>query len=114
MAPHHHSDIIGRLTEKKRRQHEDTVRDFNWELTQISEVSNKHVAVTTELPLSSSVFALFWQTCATLVRSFSQEMLSSLQEVDVRLKSLRSRMDSVNGVSLQVMVTDTRELTRPR
>lgn len=42
--------------------------------------------------------------CATLVRGFSQEMLSSLQEVDLRLKSLRSRMEGVNGVSLQVLM----------
>ncbi|XP_075881587.1 coiled-coil domain-containing protein 180 [Nelusetta ayraudi] len=77
VAAHRNSDIIGRLTEKKRKQHQDAVRDFNSELTQISEM------------------------CATLVRGFSQEMLLSLQEVDLRLKSLRSRMEGVNGVSLQ-------------
>lgn len=44
--------------------------------------------------------------CATLVRSFSREMLSSLQEVDLRLKDLKDRMDHVNGVSLQVQVCD--------
>lgn len=41
MAAHHNSDIIGRLTEKRRKQHEDAVRDFNSELTRISEVTSQ-------------------------------------------------------------------------
>lgn len=56
--------------------------------------------------LTALISILCFQMCATLVRSFSREMLSSLQEVDLRLKDLKDRMDHVNGVSLQVQVCD--------
>lgn len=56
--------------------------------------------------LTALIGILCFQMCATLVRSFSWEMLSSLQEVDLRLKDLKDRMDHVNGVSLQVQVCD--------
>lgn len=56
--------------------------------------------------LTVLISILCFQMCATLVRSFSREMLSSLQEVDLRLKDLKDRMDHVNGVTLQVQVHD--------
>lgn len=52
--------------------------------------------------LTALISILCFQIFATLVRSFSREMLSSLQEVDLRLKDLKDRMEHVNGVSLQV------------
>lgn len=43
MAAQHNSDIIGRLTEKKRKEHEDALKNFNSELTRISEVGDAPV-----------------------------------------------------------------------
>lgn len=56
--------------------------------------------------LTVLICILCFQMSATLVRSFSREMLLSLQEVDLRLKDLKDRMDHVNGVTLQVQVCD--------
>ncbi|XP_069379256.1 coiled-coil domain-containing protein 180 isoform X7 [Paralichthys olivaceus] len=57
------SDIIQRLTEKRRKKHEDALKQLETELTQLSQV------------------------CETQVTSVSQEMMSYLQEVNIEMKT---------------------------
>ncbi|XP_044051690.1 coiled-coil domain-containing protein 180 isoform X2 [Siniperca chuatsi] len=71
------SDIIQRLTEKKRRKHEEALQQLETELAQLSQVSE------------------------TQVRTVSMELLSSLQQVDLRLNTLKDRMEQLQHVSLQ-------------
>ncbi|XP_059193958.1 coiled-coil domain-containing protein 180 isoform X2 [Centropristis striata] len=74
------SDIIQRLTEKKNKKHKEALKQLGTELTHLSQV------------------------CETQVRSVSQQLLSSLQDVDLRLKMLKDRMDQLDQqdhVSLQ-------------
>ncbi|XP_040897839.1 coiled-coil domain-containing protein 180 [Toxotes jaculatrix] len=74
------SDIIERLTEKKRIRHEEALKQLDAELTAISQV------------------------CETQVRTVSQELLSSQQEVDLRLDKLKDSMgqlEHLDHVSLQ-------------
>ncbi|XP_026199109.1 coiled-coil domain-containing protein 180 isoform X1 [Anabas testudineus] len=74
------SDIIERLTEKRSKKHEEALKQLDTELTELTQV------------------------CEIQVRTVSQELLSSLQEVDLRLDILRDRMEQMehlDHVSLQ-------------
>ncbi|XP_047197127.1 coiled-coil domain-containing protein 180 isoform X2 [Hippoglossus stenolepis] len=59
------SDIIQRLAEKRREKHDDALKQLETELTQLSQV------------------------CEAQVTSISQEMMSTLQEVNVKPKTLK-------------------------
>ncbi|TDH13406.1 hypothetical protein EPR50_G00057390 [Perca flavescens] len=65
------SDIVERLTERKSQQHEEALKQLEKDLT------------------------LFTQVCETRVRTISQELLSSLQDVDLRLNTLKDRMEQL-------------------
>ncbi|XP_039658387.1 coiled-coil domain-containing protein 180 isoform X2 [Perca fluviatilis] len=65
------SDIVERLTERKSQQHEEALKQLEKDLT------------------------LFTQACETRVRTVSQELLSSLQDVDLRLNTLKDRMEQL-------------------
>ncbi|XP_070819924.1 coiled-coil domain-containing protein 180-like [Chaetodon trifascialis] len=65
------SDIIKHLTEKKSKQHKDALKQMETELTEVTQV------------------------CETQVRTVSLELLSSLQEVDLRLDTLKDRMEQL-------------------
>ncbi|XP_039979107.1 coiled-coil domain-containing protein 180 [Xiphias gladius] len=74
------SDIIERLTEKKHKKHKEALKQLDTELTEVTQV------------------------CEAQVRRVSQELLSSLQEVDLRLDTLKDRMEQLeqlDHVSLQ-------------
>ncbi|XP_047448689.1 coiled-coil domain-containing protein 180 [Mugil cephalus] len=71
------SDVIKRLHEKKHQKHEETLKQLEAQLGHLSQV------------------------CETQVRTLSQELLSSLQEVDIRLDKLKIRMDNLEHVSQQ-------------
>ncbi|XP_056231748.1 coiled-coil domain-containing protein 180 isoform X2 [Seriola aureovittata] len=80
VVDHPSSDIIERLTEKKLKKHTEALKQLDTELTELTQV------------------------CETQVRAVSQELLSSLQEVDLRLDSLKDRMEQLehlDHVSLQ-------------
>uniref|UniRef100_A0A8C9Z926 DUF4455 domain-containing protein n=1 Tax=Sander lucioperca TaxID=283035 RepID=A0A8C9Z926_SANLU len=65
------SDIVERLTERKSQQHEEALKQLEKDLT------------------------LFTQACETRVRTVGQELLSSLQDVDLRLNTLKDRMEQL-------------------
>ncbi|XP_058492662.1 coiled-coil domain-containing protein 180 isoform X2 [Solea solea] len=74
------SDIMTRLTEKRCKNHTESLRRLDAELTKLAEV------------------------CETQVRTFSEELLSFLKEVDLRLDTLKDRMEQVehlDDVTLQ-------------
>ncbi|XP_070690406.1 coiled-coil domain-containing protein 180 [Pempheris klunzingeri] len=74
------SDIIERLTEKKSKKHKDALKQLDTELSELTQV------------------------CETLVKTISLELLSSLQEVDLRLSTLKDRMEQLerlDHISLQ-------------
>ncbi|XP_026177567.1 coiled-coil domain-containing protein 180 isoform X2 [Mastacembelus armatus] len=74
---HPGSDIVQRLMEKRRKKHEEALKQLDAELTELSQV------------------------CETQVRSASEELLSSLEEVDLRLDTLKRRMERLDHASLQ-------------
>ncbi|XP_051250618.1 coiled-coil domain-containing protein 180 isoform X2 [Dicentrarchus labrax] len=74
------SDIIERLMKKKRKKHEEALKLMDTELTELAQV------------------------CETQVRTVSLELRSSLQEVDLRLNTLKDRMEQLEHlehISLQ-------------
>ncbi|XP_050925442.1 coiled-coil domain-containing protein 180 isoform X2 [Lates calcarifer] len=71
------SDIIERLTMKKLEKHKEAMKRFDTELMQLTQV------------------------CETQVRTISQELLSFLQEVDLKLDTLRDRMEQMEHLDLQ-------------
>ncbi|XP_033969387.1 coiled-coil domain-containing protein 180 isoform X2 [Trematomus bernacchii] len=71
------SDIIERLTEKKSQKHKEALKQLETELTHLTQV------------------------CETQVRYVSVELLSSLQDVYLRLKSLKDRMEHLEHDSVQ-------------
>ncbi|XP_069581053.1 coiled-coil domain-containing protein 180, partial [Brachyistius frenatus] len=71
------SDIIERLTEKKSRKHHEALKQLDNDLTHLSQV------------------------CESQVRTMSQQLLSSLQDADLRLETLKVRMDQLEDISLQ-------------
>ncbi|KAK2838233.1 hypothetical protein Q5P01_015445 [Channa striata] len=71
------SDIIQRVKDKRSQRHKETLKQLDSELTELTEV------------------------CETQVRMFSQQLLSSLQEVDLRLDTLKVRIEQLDHVSLQ-------------
>ncbi|KAI3373030.1 hypothetical protein L3Q82_023465 [Scortum barcoo] len=73
------SDIIKRMTERKRRKHEEALKQLQTDLTELAQV------------------------CETQVRTISQELLSFLQDVDLRLNTLKDRMEHLEHISLQEM-----------
>ncbi|CAI5651312.1 unnamed protein product [Oreochromis niloticus] len=80
VVDHPNSDIIERLTEKKSQKHQEALKQLDSELSQLSQV------------------------CETQVMAISQELLSSLQEVDLRLDTLKVRMNPLEDqedVSMQ-------------
>ncbi|XP_068457838.1 coiled-coil domain-containing protein 180 isoform X2 [Clinocottus analis] len=66
---HQRSDIIERLTEDKRKKHKQALEHLGTELTHLTQV------------------------CEIQVRTINLELLSSLQGVDLRLNTLKDRMD---------------------
>ncbi|KAK1874671.1 Coiled-coil domain containing protein 180 [Dissostichus eleginoides] len=72
------SDIIERLTEKKSQKHKEALKQLETELTHLTQV------------------------CETQVRYVSVELLSSLQDVDFRLNTLKDRMEHLEHDSVQV------------
>ncbi|KAM9391534.1 coiled-coil domain-containing protein 180 [Pholidichthys leucotaenia] len=80
VVSHQRSDIVKHLTEKRRKRHEEALRQLDADLTHLSEVFE------------------------TQVRTDSQQLLSSLREVDLRLDTLKVRMEQMEKpehVSLQ-------------
>ncbi|XP_005940157.2 coiled-coil domain-containing protein 180 [Haplochromis burtoni] len=80
VVDHPSSDIIERLTEKKIQKHQEALKQLDSDLSQLSQV------------------------CETQVKAISQELLSSLQEVDLRLDTLKVRMnqlEDLEDVSMQ-------------
>ncbi|XP_068559608.1 coiled-coil domain-containing protein 180 [Cebidichthys violaceus] len=77
VVDHQSSDIIERLTEEKSRKHKQALKQLETELTHLSQV------------------------CETQVRTVSLELLSSLQDVDLRLNPLKDRMEQLDHVSGQ-------------
>ncbi|XP_035766518.1 coiled-coil domain-containing protein 180 [Neolamprologus brichardi] len=80
VVDHPGSDIIERLTEKKSQKHQEALKQLDSDLSQLSQV------------------------CETQVKAISQELLSSLQEVDLRLDTLNVRMnrlEDLEDVSMQ-------------
>ncbi|XP_063346409.1 coiled-coil domain-containing protein 180 [Pelmatolapia mariae] len=80
VVDHPSSDIIERLTEKKSQKHQEALKQLDSELSQLSQV------------------------CETQVKAISQELLSSLQKVDLRLDTLKVRMnqlEDLEDVSMQ-------------
>ncbi|XP_062273933.1 coiled-coil domain-containing protein 180, partial [Scomber scombrus] len=71
------SDIIERLTQKKNKKHKEAVKQLEADLTSLTQV------------------------CETQVRTISMDLLSSLQDVDLRLDILKDRMEQLEHVSLQ-------------
>ncbi|XP_068166935.1 coiled-coil domain-containing protein 180 [Antennarius striatus] len=74
------SDVIKRLEEKQRRKHEKTLKQLETELTELTEV------------------------CDSQVSSIGLDLISSLQEVDLKLKTLSDRMElpeNMEHVSLE-------------
>ncbi|AWP07749.1 putative coiled-coil domain-containing protein 180 isoform 3 [Scophthalmus maximus] len=84
------SDIIQRLTEKRRKKHEDALKQLNTELIQLIQVYEAQV------------------------RTLSQDLLSYLQEVDLRLDTLKDRMEHLDHVSLQDEVQQEVKLRKMR
>ncbi|KAF3695241.1 Coiled-coil domain-containing protein 180 [Channa argus] len=71
------SDIIARVRDKRSKRHKVALKRLDAELTQLAEV------------------------CETQVRTVSQQLLSSLQEVDLRFDTLKDRIEQLDHVSLQ-------------
>ncbi|XP_044191035.1 coiled-coil domain-containing protein 180 isoform X1 [Thunnus albacares] len=71
------SDIIERLTQKKNKKHKEAVKQLDAELTALTQV------------------------CETQVKAISMDLLSSLQDVNLRLDTLKVRMEQLEHVSLQ-------------
>ncbi|XP_030579650.1 coiled-coil domain-containing protein 180 isoform X2 [Archocentrus centrarchus] len=71
VVDHPSSDIIERLTKKKSKKHQEALKQLGAELSQLSQV------------------------CETQVRAISQQVLSCLQEVDLRLDTLKVRMEQL-------------------
>ncbi|XP_071328457.1 coiled-coil domain-containing protein 180 isoform X2 [Trachinotus anak] len=74
------SDIIELLVEKKHKKHKEALKQLDTELTELTKV------------------------CETQVRTVSQELLSSLQKMDLRLDTLKDTMEQLehlDHVSLQ-------------
>lgn len=71
------SDIIERLTQKKTKKHKEAVKQLEADLTALTQV------------------------CETQVRTISMDLLSSLQDMDLRLDTLKDRMEQLEHVSLQ-------------
>ncbi|KAJ4921424.1 hypothetical protein JOQ06_017723, partial [Pogonophryne albipinna] len=71
------SDIIERLTEKKGQKHKEALKQLETELTHLTQV------------------------CETQVRYVSVELLSSLQDVDLRLNTLKDRMEHLEHDGVQ-------------
>ncbi|XP_029016754.1 coiled-coil domain-containing protein 180 isoform X2 [Betta splendens] len=67
------SDFIKQLTEKRNKKHKETVKQLNEELTQLTQV------------------------CERQVRTVGLELLSSLQDVDLRLDKLKHRMEQLEN-----------------
>ncbi|XP_022622288.1 coiled-coil domain-containing protein 180 [Seriola dumerili] len=78
VVDHPSSDIIERLTEKNLKKHTEALKQLDTELTELTQV------------------------CETQVRTVSQELLSSLQEVDLRLDSLKDRMEQLEHLDHEV------------
>ncbi|KAK5933187.1 hypothetical protein CgunFtcFv8_004833 [Champsocephalus gunnari] len=72
------SDIIERLTEKKSQKHKEALKQLETELTHLTQV------------------------CETQVRYVSVELLSSLQDVDLRLNTLKDGMEHLEHDGVQV------------
>ncbi|KAM7390949.1 hypothetical protein PAMP_021676 [Pampus punctatissimus] len=71
------SDIIEQLMQKKNKKHKEAVKQLDTELTALT------------------------QMCETQVRTVSMDLLSSLQDVDLRLDTLKDRMEQQEHVNLQ-------------
>ncbi|KAL7392312.1 hypothetical protein ABVT39_022867 [Epinephelus coioides] len=71
------SDIIERLTERKNKKHKEALKQLETELTHLS------------------------QECESQARTISVELLSSLQDVDLRLNNLKDRMEHLDHLSVQ-------------
>ncbi|XP_049908026.1 coiled-coil domain-containing protein 180 [Epinephelus moara] len=71
------SDIIERLTERKNKKHKEALKQLKTELTHLS------------------------QECESQARTISVELLSSLQDVDLRLNNLKDRMEHLDHLSVQ-------------
>ncbi|XP_054466409.1 coiled-coil domain-containing protein 180 [Anoplopoma fimbria] len=77
VVDHQSSDIIERLMEEKSEKHKQALKQLETELTRLTQV------------------------CEAQVRTVSLELLSSLEDVDLRLNSLKDKMEHLDLVSGQ-------------
>lgn len=95
------------LTEKKSNRHEATMKQFEREFSEISQVLHTLINYTWVHTCDNRVYLLGFQVYEDQARIVGLELLTCLQEVDLRLDVLKDRMEHLEPVSLQVFSNTT-------